>query len=766
MTLLHEYIREAIESAPVRMRLDMPIPADLHAIHEIFQDVGQELYIVGGAVRDVLLDKSPKDYDLATGATPDVVQDILGQDPSNKVDLTGKSFGVVRVRTADGNEYEIATFRKDIGAGRRPDAVEFTSIQDDVKRRDLTINALFYDMNSGEVVDYVGGIGDVKSGVVKAVGDPRQRFGEDRLRILRAVRFAGRLGSDLDPETEKAILDDNDLSGVSPERIRDEVVKGVSQAHDVGHFLGMLADLNLYSQVLPGLRVNSGAGTSTRDVAVQLALVLSDNDPDQVRSVLRNMKYTNDEVSVVNFLMRFPTITRETAPGMKKEFNRIKLDPERLKEFGRSAGGEQKIIPAFLKFVASPPAANPRDLMSQGLKGPEIGSAMQSAESDAYEQMLRELLQKYVRNLLLEYAASDEVVIDVSSSDIEEAYATGKSDGDIRGTIMQDVPLYRVIDDLGLSKIRETGKITPGDFAVPIESEKGAQFGFDLDDVIKFGLAQNKQRWFRHDVYDSETGELGPKTYYPGRLRGGLWVLEANAAFTPFYTMSYSGSNKLVGNVNPFANPGDKKFDQVTYDIIQAYLADKSKENANALGKHLTRLNLRLSKRGCDTGLGCSIDISSSDIIKVHKVEVDDSGGHNLVPMAIIDALGSIEGKDVSHEPTPFDPIKELLIRRYIHAFLCESFEQIIRVHLRVRVDTDKPTEPTMQDVLTDIRGLRNVITVRQVGKQDPAPEHKKYADLVVGFEDDKTLPLSQLEKEIVQISGVDMAIIQKIENE
>ena len=85
---------------------------------------------------------------------------------------------------------------------------------------------------------------------------------------------------------------------------------------------------------------------------------------------------------------------------------------------------------------------------------------------------------------------------------------------------------------------------------------------------------------------------------------------------------------------------------------------------------------------------------------------------------------------------------------------------------MRVRVDTDKPTEPTLQDILTDIRGLRNVITVRQTGKQDPAPEHKKYVDLVVGFEDDKTLPLSQLEKEIVQISGVDMVIIQKIENE
>jgi len=272
-----------------------------------------------------------------------------------------------------------------------------------------------------------------------------------------------------------------------------------------------------------------------------------------------------------------------------------------------------------------------------------------------------------LKTLICEYAASDEVVIDVSSSDIEEAFATGKSDGDIRGTIMQDVPLYRVIDDLGISKIRETGKITSGDWSAPAESEKGAQFGFDLDDVIKFGLAHNKQRWFRHDDPDSATDELGPKTYYPGRLRGGLWILEVNAAFNSFYTMSHSGRDKLIGNVNPFANPGDKKFDQETYDLIQIYLVDKSKENSSALIKHLSRLNLRLSKTGCDTGLGCSIDVDTSDVIKVHKIEIDDAGGHSLVQMAMIDALRSIEGKDVSHKSTPFDPVEESTIREYIN---------------------------------------------------------------------------------------------------
>ena len=401
MNLLREYIREALETRPARMKLGMSIPPDLRMISDMFRSAGEELYIVGGAVRDTLLNKTPKDYDLATGAAPEAVIDIVSNDPSNKVDLTGKSFGVVRVWTPEGNEYEIATFRKDIGSGRRPDAVEFTSIEDDVKRRDLTINALFYDMDSGEVVDYVGGIEDIKSGVVKAVGDPMQRFQEDKLRILRAARFAARLGSDLDPETEAAILSDNDLADVSPDRIRDEVVKGITTAQNVGHFLELLRNLDLYDQIFPGLQVDQNTSANTKDTPVQLALMLGANNPNQVKSVLKGMKYSNDEVATVIFLMKFPEITKDSAPAMKKEFNRIKMDPGRLQEFAPAANVSQKTVNSFLEFTSAPPAASPRDLMSQGLKGPEIGIAMQSAESDAYDRMLGQL-REYVSCLIRE----------------------------------------------------------------------------------------------------------------------------------------------------------------------------------------------------------------------------------------------------------------------------------------------------------------------------------------------------------------------------
>ena len=405
MKLLREYIERILAEGresmtPVRMPLSIPVPADLKKIADMFSDADQEMYIVGGAVRDALLKKTPKDYDLATDADPEAVIDIVSQDPENKVDLTGKSFGVVRVWTQLGNEYEIATFRKDIGSGRRPDAVEFTSIEDDVKRRDLTINALFYDLDSGEVVDYVGGIEDIRNATIRAVGDPAQRFQEDKLRILRAVRFAARLGSDLDPETELSILKDNDLTQVSPDRIRDEVVKGIESAQNIDHFLELLDSLDLYSQIFPSLTVTLKPGSSSKNIAVQLALMLRDNNPNEVGSVLKKMKYSNSEVDATLFLMKFSNITKETAPAMKKEFNRIKLEPKSLQAFSTAANISSRSTDAFINFASAAPAASPRDLMAQGLQGPEIGVAMQAAESEAYDKLLEEL-RVYVRNLLL-----------------------------------------------------------------------------------------------------------------------------------------------------------------------------------------------------------------------------------------------------------------------------------------------------------------------------------------------------------------------------
>jgi hypothetical protein len=385
----------------------MAIPPDLRELSDLFGASGEELYIVGGAVRDTLLGKTPKDYDLATGASLDAVMDIVSRDPENKTDLTGKAFGVVRVWTPTGNEYEIATFRKDIGTGRRPDVELGATIEDDVQRRDLTVNALFYDMDTGEVVDYVGGLADIQDKRIRAVGDPVERFAEDKLRILRAVRFAARLGSDLDIETKSAILDDNELTEVSPDRIHDEVSKGVASAQDVARYFELLESLELYDQLFPGLMISPSTGSNSSSLPVQLALLLVGNDPGQVRSVLRGMRYTNVETNTIDFLLKFVDIDQGTAPDIKRGFGRLELDPGDLRDFGAAAGMNPRAIDAFLRFAAAPPAVAAKDLMARGLRGPEVGQAMEDAEGEAYQSMLGEL-REYIRALLTEAARQPE----------------------------------------------------------------------------------------------------------------------------------------------------------------------------------------------------------------------------------------------------------------------------------------------------------------------------------------------------------------------
>src|SRR5689334_9026535 len=163
---------------------------------------GYKAWLVGGCVRDLLLGRSPKDFDVATDARPDVVAELF-----EKSEQVGAHFGVVLVRE-NGAQVEVATFRSDhqYTDGRRPERVHFeTDPRQDVLRRDFTINALLLDPDTGEVLDYAGGREDLEQRVVRAIGDPETRFGEDHLRLLRAVRFAARLGFRIDPATMAAI---------------------------------------------------------------------------------------------------------------------------------------------------------------------------------------------------------------------------------------------------------------------------------------------------------------------------------------------------------------------------------------------------------------------------------------------------------------------------------------------------------------------------------------------------------------------------------
>ena len=192
------------------------------ALTKSLSEAGHIAYFAGGCVRDKLLGLSPKDYDIATSATPAQVLKLFPG--SNQV---GAHFGVI-IAKHDGNHIEIATFRTDgsYGDGRRPDSVIFSTPEEDAQRRDFTINGLFEDPESGEIIDFVGGLCDLNLRILRAIGNPSDRFQEDALRLLRAVRFATTLGFPIEATTLSAIVANASLlKKISPERIRDEFSK-------------------------------------------------------------------------------------------------------------------------------------------------------------------------------------------------------------------------------------------------------------------------------------------------------------------------------------------------------------------------------------------------------------------------------------------------------------------------------------------------------------------------------------------------------------
>ena len=348
------------------------------------------MYVVGGAVRDALLGKTPKDYDLATDAVPDKVEEMMKQAGFRTLP-TGKAFGVINVFTDQG-EYEIATFREDIGSGRRPDAVSFTDIEGDVKRRDLTINALFYDIDTGEVVDLVGGVEDLKNGVVRTVGSAQDRFGEDRLRILRAIRFAGRFGSELDPQTDAALQQDASLEGISGERIRDEFIKGIQSAKSQKAFFKMLDKYALFDWIFRGLNVDRSViqrlgSYNYDDYLVLLARLLKQNSIDVLKKKLNELKYSVDEIRAITFLVAMLKLDVSTAVTLKRAEALAGVTPEQIRIFCGDEGVSSQLLDAFEKFRLTVSGQEVMDEM--GIKpGPGVGKAVQKIETDNFEKLL------------------------------------------------------------------------------------------------------------------------------------------------------------------------------------------------------------------------------------------------------------------------------------------------------------------------------------------------------------------------------------------
>jgi poly(A) polymerase len=184
------------------------------------REAGHVAYFAGGSVRDLLLGAEPKDFDVATDAPPQRVRELF-----SNTQAVGASFGVILVRHRR-SQIEVATFRAESGYddGRHPSEVHFTNADQDAKRRDFTINGLFYDPVTRQVIDYVGGQADLQNRLIRAIGNPAERFDEDSLRLLRAVRFSARLGFSIEPATAAAIVAHApQLKRISPERIAEEL---------------------------------------------------------------------------------------------------------------------------------------------------------------------------------------------------------------------------------------------------------------------------------------------------------------------------------------------------------------------------------------------------------------------------------------------------------------------------------------------------------------------------------------------------------------
>ena len=209
---------------------------------------GHQAYLVGGCVRDLLLGRDPSDYDISTDARPERVQELFPRSLA-----VGAKFGVI-LAVEDGAQVEVATFRSDVGYsdGRHPDHVVYAnSAKEDVRRRDFTINGLLMDLATREVLDFIDGRADLSAGIVRAIGDPRARFAEDKLRMMRAVRLAARFGFQIEPETlvaAQALAPQ--VTQVSPERLREELTKLLTEGAARRGF-ELLDETGLLGVVLP-----------------------------------------------------------------------------------------------------------------------------------------------------------------------------------------------------------------------------------------------------------------------------------------------------------------------------------------------------------------------------------------------------------------------------------------------------------------------------------------------------------------------------------
>ena len=392
MKLITKY-NKFLESIQPKDMWDI-IPQSVKDLNELFKEHGKKLYLVGGSVRDFLTGDKPKDFDLATDALPDEVIDIVGK--TYRTNLQGKAFGVVVVFTKEVPEgMEIATFREDVSKGRNPEVKLGVTIEDDVKRRDLTYNSLFYDLDKREIVDLVGGKGDLEAGITRMVGDPIERFDEDSLRILRAFRFASRYEHPLHKDTEAAIAKRKQLENIDPEtgemkrisqeRVWEEVKKAFKQAKDFNFYLNFFTKFDMWDQVFPGSNINVDLVKSS-DFVVVIANLFKNEPLNRLElKLVQDYKIESDTAKKVMFLLSFSTLTPETAFEMFKKKEQCFITDATILEWIKVCSIND---PVKIKFLEYKPSTSAEELMAKGITGRELGLEIKRLEIENFKKLL------------------------------------------------------------------------------------------------------------------------------------------------------------------------------------------------------------------------------------------------------------------------------------------------------------------------------------------------------------------------------------------
>lgn len=315
------------------------------AIVRELRAAGHEACFAGGCVRDLLRGVAPKDFDIATSARP---EEILRLYP--KADAIGAHFGVMLVKRG-GHAYEVATFREDgdYHDGRRPASVTFSDAVADARRRDFTINGMFYDPVAGEVIDHVGGRADLGARLVRAIGHPRDRFREDYLRLLRAIRFATLLEFEIEPGTWEAIREvAPHITDISPERIREELDKIWKSPRRLRGF-DLLVESGLMQAILPEILDLRGCEQPPQfhpegDVFVHTRLMLSLLPPDASLSLVLSVLFHD--------IAKPATFTRDPADGRIRFHGHDQLGAEMTEAILRRLRYPNAVIDATVSGVA------------------------------------------------------------------------------------------------------------------------------------------------------------------------------------------------------------------------------------------------------------------------------------------------------------------------------------------------------------------------------------------------------------------------------